>query len=81
MRVAVKLFARARDVVGADTVELELPDRARVCDLRTALGERYPGMRPLLPGLLVAVGTEYAPDEMTIDPGVEIACFPPVSGG
>lgn len=81
MKLRVKLFARARDAVGADQVELELPDSARIADLRMLLAEKFPAMRPLGSSLLVAVGTDYADDEMPLSPDAEVACFPPVSGG
>ena len=81
MNVEVRLFARARDLAGSDCVQVELPAAARVIDLRAALAERCPALRPLVPNLLVAIGTEYADDATAVRPGAEIACFPPVSGG
>lgn len=81
MKVDVKLFARARDVAGAETVSVELSDSATVVDLRAALVLKFPEMESLVPNLLVAVGNEYADDETTLDASKEIACFPPVSGG
>ena len=81
MRLNVRLFARARDLAGSDTVELDLPDATRVGDLRLALAERYPALRPLARHLLIAVGTDYATETTPLDPKAEVACFPPVSGG
>jgi molybdopterin converting factor subunit 1 len=81
MKVEVKLFARARDVAGADTVSVEVPDSAKVADLRAALALMFPELEPLVPNLLVAVDNQYADDETTLDDSTEIACFPPVSGG
>jgi sulfur-carrier protein len=81
MNVNVRLFARARDLAGSDRVQVNLPPAARVLDLRAALAERFPALRPLVPGLLVAIGTDYADDATAIDREAEIACFPPVSGG
>ena len=81
MNLSVKLFARARDLAGSETVEVDLPDSATVADLRSALAETTPQLRPLLPNLHVAMGTDYASDDTVIDPSQEIACFPPVSGG
>lgn len=81
MKVPVKLFARARDLAGATQVDLELPEQTRVGDLKQALAQRFPALIPLLPALLVAVGTEYADDGACLQPGAEVACFPPVSGG
>ena len=81
MKLEVRLFANARDLVGRETVAVELPDAACVADLRSALGEQFPNLRPLLPNLHVAVGTEYADDDTRIDANSDVACFPPVSGG
>lgn len=81
MKLTVKLFARARDLAGAESVQIYVPESARVNDLRTALTERFPNLRPLIPSLLIAVGTEYADDQTPITPESEVACFPPVSGG
>ena len=81
MKVDVKLFARARDLAGAETVSVDVPDSATVSDLRAALALTFPEMESLVPYLLVAVGNEYADNETTLDASTEIACFPPVSGG
>lgn len=81
MKLSVKLFARARDLAGSEQVEIDLPDPARVADLRAALGERFAELRPLVPSLLIAVGTEYADDNAPLSSNADVACFPPVSGG
>lgn len=81
MNVTVKLFARAKDLAGAETVEVELPVNATIGDLRTQLRERFPNLATLAPALLFAQGTDYADDGTPIDPQAELACFPPVSGG
>lgn len=81
MKLDVKLFARAKELAGAGSVQLELVECAKVADLRRALAERVPALAGMAPSLLVAVGTEYADDGTVVNPAVEIACFPPVSGG
>ena len=81
MKVQVRLFARARDLAGNERIDVELPDRASVADLRKALAAQCPSLRSLVPSLLVAIGNEYADDAALLDGSAEIACFPPVSGG
>ena len=81
MNLQVRLYARAKDLAGSELVDLDVPDDARVADVRAALAKRYPALAPLVPSLLIAQGTEYADNEATIDPNVEVAGFPPVSGG
>lgn len=81
MKLNVKLFARARDLAGADKVELELEEGARVADLRRGLAGRLPQLDHLVPHLLVAIDNRYADDSEQLAGGSEVACFPPVSGG
>lgn len=81
MQISVKLFARARDLAGSPAVDVKLPDGATAADLRTALLETAPALRPLATSLLIAIGSEYAAESTVIAPGADVACFPPVSGG
>jgi molybdopterin converting factor subunit 1 len=81
MTVRVRLFARARELAGADVVNVETPAGATVADLRERLGEAYSSLRPLLARSAVAVNEEFAGDDAVIPPSAEVALLPPVSGG
>jgi molybdopterin synthase catalytic subunit len=76
MTVRVRLFAMLRERAGADEVELELPDGARVADALARLG----GLAEDLP-LVMAVNREYAAEDQVLGAGDELALIPPVSGG
>ena len=81
MTARVQLFALARQLAGAEFIELVLADGAKVGELRQALAAGRPELGPLLPHVLFAVNFEYAGDENAIPSGASIACIPPVSGG
>jgi molybdopterin converting factor subunit 1 len=81
MTVTVKLFARARDLAGADAVRVELPQGATVAGLRRELSRAYPSLAGLLARCAVAVEAEFARDGDVLAEGAEIALLPPVSGG
>jgi molybdopterin converting factor subunit 1 len=81
MTVTVRLFARARDLAGADAVAVELPGGATAADLRRALAERCPALGPLLGRSALAVDGEFAGDSHPLAAGAEVALIPPVSGG
>jgi len=81
MRVRIKLFARARQLVGTDAIEIELPDGGSVGLLRESIGRQHPELSELLQHVLFAVDGEYAADGEPIPDGAEVACIPPVSGG
>ena len=81
MRVQVRLFAIARQIAGRDRIELELPERATMGDLRRELARQVPQFSGLVGPMLFAVDARYVDDAALISPGAEIACIPPVSGG
>jgi molybdopterin converting factor small subunit len=81
MKVWVRLFAALREAAGRDRIELDLPEPATVGQCRRRLAEAVPGLGPQMGAALFAIDARYAADNETIDPGKELACFPPVSGG
>lgn len=81
MKVSVLLFSAAREVVGKEAVELELPDAATVAVARSTLLQSYPTLAPHAKNLLWAVNNEYASDTRVLHASDVVACFPPVSGG
>ena len=79
--VRVKLFARAKELAGNDTIEVSLPAGSTVSALREALVVAIPALGPLASSLHIAVNQQYAGPQAVIPEQAEIACFPPVSGG
>ncbi len=81
MKLAIRLFAAARDLAGSGAVFVELPSDANVGGLRVALAAQHPQLAPLASRSLVAVNAEYAQDTTPVADGDELALIPPVSGG
>lgn len=81
MTVTVRLFARARDLAGADRIEVELPAGATVATLRGAVAEKCPALMTILERCAVAVDNDFATANTALHPSAEVALLPPVSGG
>ena len=81
MTLTVRLFARARDLAGADRVAVELSAGASVADLRRRLATSHPKLADLIDRCAVAVDAEFADDDRVLTEEDEIALLPPVSGG
>ena len=78
----ILFFATLREASGVKETEVELPAGATVGDLKEALVQRFPDLKPHLPNTIVAFNYAYAFDEDPLpDAGGEVALFPPVSGG
>jgi molybdopterin synthase catalytic subunit len=76
MRVTVRLFAILRQRAGRDTLELDLPEDARVSDALAEVEDLAGGLK-----LVMAVNREYAAADHPRAAGDELALIPPVSGG
>jgi molybdopterin converting factor subunit 1 len=81
VRIAIQLFAVAKQLAGRPTVEVELRAEATVDDLRRALTQQVPALAGIAAQLKFALDEEYAADTCRIAPGARVACIPPVSGG
>lgn len=81
MKVRILLFARLRDLLGTDSVELDSPDIESVGDAFRILRARHPELEAFSRSLLVAVNQEFADWNTPVAEGDELALFPPVSGG
>jgi len=76
MKVTVRLFAILRQRAGRDTLELDLPEDARVSDALAEVDDLAGGLT-----LVMAVNREYAGADHPLAAGDELALIPPVSGG
>ena len=81
MTLTVRLFARARDLAGANSLRIEIHEGATVGDLRRQLAGTHPKLSGLLSRSSIAVRDEFADDSLPLPAGVEVAVLPPVSGG
>jgi len=77
----VLVFGGIRDIVGADSLEMEIPRDGTTESVLDALCLAHPGMSRWRPFLRVAVNREYAAGPTPVSDGDEIAVIPPVSGG
>jgi len=79
MKVTVKFFARYREIVGTEEIEIEVENGATVTSLLAKLVTQYPDF-PTDP-YMVAVNAEYVEPDAILQQGDEAAFFPPFSGG
>lgn len=81
MNIEIRLFATLKDRVGQDRIIVTLREPADVQQLLMVAAESFPPLASALPTALVAVNKAYAGANTPIQPGDEVAIFPPVSGG
>ena len=81
MRVRVRLFARYREALGRERLEVDLPEGGTVESAWSAVADRHPELAPYRPFTLFAVGHDYVSPDHRLQADDELCLFPPVSGG
>ena len=81
MKVRVQFFSRLRDLVGAQSLELEAPERTTAADLLEILYSQTPTLREWDKSVLIASGLEFVGRDYVLKSNDEISIMPPVQGG
>lgn len=81
MRVHVVAFARARELLGAGELNLEIAESSTLTMLRERLQREAPRLGQLGTSLRLARNGTLAADSEPLCDGDEVALLPPVSGG
>jgi molybdopterin synthase sulfur carrier subunit len=77
----VRFFAQLRDLIGSDTLDVDLTNGATVSDLLEQIYKRFPALRSHDKSILVAAGLEFVDRNYKLKSGDEISVMPPVQGG
>ena len=80
MTIKIEAFGIAKDILGANFIQLEIEDKLTVKDLKIKLLDIYPAFTNLN-SLAIALNEEYALDTQEVKQTDEIVLIPPVSGG
>lgn len=81
MKVTIKFFARLRELVGAGTLERDVPEKITIADLIENLQAEFPQLANVIPRTAIVLNREFVDPATRLTEGDEVAFFPPVSGG
>jgi molybdopterin converting factor subunit 1 len=81
MKVRVRCFAAAREIVGTGELVVDLPEGSTLIQLLDRIQGQFPRLQGLAGSLLFSVNREYAPSDKRLSADDEVALIPPVSGG
>lgn len=77
----VNMYSYFRELAGTDRIEISLPAGSTLGQLLDSLYESQPNLAAMRKSTLVAVNVDYQSRDYQLQPGDEIALFPPVQGG
>ncbi|PJF20944.1 MAG: molybdopterin converting factor [Phototrophicales bacterium] len=75
------MFATLKDRAGKSRLTLDVPEGATLNDVRVALSQAIPEIEVNVNHAIASINREFASDLDIVQPGDEVAFFPPVSGG
>lgn len=81
MILQIQVFARIKEIVGANSISCEVPEHGTVADLRAGLRQQHNELSSLIDHCIIAIDNEFANDDSLIHANQTIALLPPVSGG
>ena len=81
MRVSVRLFARLKELAGAETMTVEVPESATVAEVWQAAVATVPALVPHGRALSCPVKATFSRMNQKVSEGDDVAFLPPVSGG
>jgi len=81
MLVRIRAFAAYREILGKESLELELADGATVRAAFDALFGSRPDFARLVPSTMFAVNREYVGADHVLRGGDELVFLPPLAGG
>jgi molybdopterin converting factor subunit 1 len=79
--VNVRLFAAHRDIVGHDSLTLQVPHGTTLGDVWQRLVNDYPRLEGYSGRIMCALNEQYSDPIVALSHGDHIAFIPPVSGG
>jgi len=81
MQIQVLFFGMLKDVTGATSESMDVPDGATLGDVVQRYQQRIPRFGELAASCAMSVNQEYAGPQVKLNPGDKVAFLPPVSGG
>ena len=81
MQVQVQFFSNLKELAGASTRLIEIPQGSRVADLLDVIYAHDPALRAWDKSILIGAGVEFVERDYALRPNEDIAIMPPVQGG
>jgi molybdopterin synthase catalytic subunit/molybdopterin converting factor small subunit len=81
IKISILFFASIKDKSGCSSMELFVPSGLTIQALKRYLIKNIPALDPALFHAISSINMQFADNDEKITGGVEIAFFPPVSGG
>ena len=80
MQIKVLLFGISTDLIGANSIEFDVPKNTSVKDFKNLFQKHYPQLSQIN-SYAIAVNESYADDTVKLKENDVTAIIPPVSGG
>jgi molybdopterin converting factor small subunit len=81
MNIKVTLYYHLKEKAGTGSVDIALPDRSTIRDLKSILESRFPTLKTHLDNVMMVMDKKIVLDEDFVKDNAEVAFLTPVGGG
>ena len=81
MNITVKLFYHLKEKTGTGEINLDLPDRSTIADVKKTLELQYPQLRTHLGNVMILMNQKIVLDDDRVQNDAEVSFLTPVGGG
>jgi molybdopterin converting factor small subunit len=81
MKIKVTLYYHLKQKAGTGSLDLEVPDKTTIKQLKGLLEERFPALRTYLDNIMILMDKKIVLDEDVLKENAEVSFLTPVGGG
>jgi molybdopterin converting factor small subunit len=81
MQIKIKLFYHLKEKAGIGVINLDIPEKSTIGDIKNTLEFQYPQLRTHLDNVMILMDQKIVLDDDQIKDGAEVSFLTPVGGG
>jgi len=81
MQIKIKLFYHLKEKAGIGVINLDIPEKSTIGDIKNTLEFQYPQLRTHLDNVMILMDQKIVLDDDQITEGAEVSFLTPVGGG
>ena len=79
--ITVRFFSHLREKAGVNSVQMDIPPKSTIADLKKQVVSSYPALDTHLDNILILIDSKIAINEDVVPEGCTVSFMTPIGGG